>query len=75
MYKQTETTKKIIMFNSGNIISPIVTLKDEHGGICQIINDDHCYVICLKKEDGTYSPTTHIFKEVFNVLKGLPEPL
>jgi len=75
MYKQVETTKEIIMQSSKGIMYPIATLKDEWGGICQIINDDHCYVICLKQIDGTYKPTTHIFKEVFEVLKTLESPV
>lgn len=73
MYKQVETTPEIIMSNNG-IMNPIATLKDDCGGVCQIINDDHCYVVCLKQEDGTYKPSTHIFKEVFDVLKQLKSP-
>lgn len=71
MYKLIETSQEITMSNSRSVVNPIATLKDEYGGVCQIIVDDHCYVICLKKEDGTFSPTTHIFKEVFEVLKRL----
>jgi hypothetical protein len=74
MYIQVETTKEIIMSNSGSIMNPVATLKDEYGGECQIINDDHCYVLCLKQKDGTFKNTTHIFKEAFNVLKTLPDP-
>lgn len=73
MYQQTETTKEITMQNSGNKIQPVATLVDEWGGMCQIVEDDHCYVVCLKKEDDTYLPTTHIFKEAFDVLKNLPK--
>ena len=72
MYQQAETTIKILMSNSGVAMSPIATLKDKWGGVCQIINDDNCYVICLKQCDGTYKPATHIFNEVLEVLKQLP---
>ena len=72
MYKQVETDLSITMSNSKSIATPIATLKDDFGGTCQIINDDSCYVICLKNENDEYVPTTHIFKEVFDVLLELP---
>lgn len=75
IYKQVETDKEITMSNSKSIMSPVATLKNDYGSVCQIINDDHCYVICLKQEDGTYKPTTHIFKEAFEVLLRLPNTL
>lgn len=75
MYTQVETTPEIAMSKSNSIVNPVATLQDDYGGICQIIIDDHCYVICLRQEDDTYKPTTHIFKEVFEVLKKLPSPL
>lgn len=74
MYKQVEASSFITITNKSNIMKPVVTLKDEYGHECQIINDDHCYVICLKQDDGTYKPTTHIFKEVFEVLKQMKSP-
>lgn len=73
MYKQIETYKEIQMSNGG-YMNPIVTLEDKWGGVCQIIKDDHCYVVCLKQEDNTYKPITHIFKEVFEALITLPSP-
>lgn len=73
MYKQVETTKEIEMDN-GVIHYPIATLKDEFGSVCQIISDDHCYIVCLNKTDGKYKPTFHLFKEVLDVLKKLPLP-
>lgn len=74
MYRQTKTSNSITLSNSGNNVTPLATLQDENGGICQIINDDHCYVICLKQDDGTYKASTHIFKEVFEVLKQMESP-
>lgn len=75
MYIQVETTPEITMSKNNSIANPIATLQDGYGGVCQIIKDDHCYVICLKQKDETYKKTTHIFKEVFEVLKNLPVPL
>jgi hypothetical protein len=75
MYKQVETTSEIVMSNSKSIMKPFATLKDEYGGICQIINDDHCYVLCLKQKDGTFKPTSYIFREAFEVLQKLNSPI
>ena len=72
MYKRTETTKEIEMDN-GAFLHPVATLKDESGGICQIISDDHCYIVCLNQAGGKYKPTFHLFREVLEVLKELPE--
>ena len=73
LYKKVDTTFSIKLSGNENLIYPLATLCDDSGGMCQIINDDHCYVLCLKKEDGTYVTTPHIFKEAFNLLRQLPE--
>lgn len=70
-YFQIKTTKLIIMANSGSFVSPVVTLSDGEG-CCQIINDDNCYVLCLRQKDGRYKATTHIFPEALILLKSLP---
>jgi len=74
MYNQIETTPEIILQNTNGNQNPIATLVNEYGRHCQIANDDHCYVIYLEQNDGTYTPTIHIFREVFEVLKTLPSP-
>lgn len=71
MYKKVRTTQKIEM-NNGIFRYPKATLKDEFGGVCQIVSDDHCYIVCLKQTDGKYKPTFHLFKEVLEILKELP---
>lgn len=73
MYRKVETTPEIEMDN-GIVRHPIATLKDDFGGICQIVSDDHCYIVCLKQTDGKYKPTFHLFEEVLTVLKELPYP-
>lgn len=73
VYKQIETIAEITMSGSGSVVPPVATLSDGYG-LCQIINDDHCYVVCLIDNNGEYKPCTHIFKEAFNVLRKLPEP-
>jgi len=71
MYVQVETDKAAI-YQNGAIISPVATLEDQYGGKCQITKDDGCYKINLRKEDGKYYPTPHIFPEAFLVLRELP---
>lgn len=71
MYKKVETDKKEEM---GVEFTPVATLADEYGGRCQIVVDDHCYVLLLRQGDGTYKKTPYIFPEAFRVLTTLPEP-
>lgn len=54
--------------------TPVLTLADEYGARCQIVVDDHCYMVYLKREDGSYFSTDHIFPEAFEALKTLPNP-
>lgn len=68
IYRQVNTTKQIIMVGSGSFVEPVATLSDGFG-VCQIINDDNCYVLCLRQKGGRYKPTTHIFKEALEILK------
>lgn len=71
-YHQIDTTSEIVMENN-SIVHPIATLSDGFG-MCQIIEDDHCYVLCLQKENGKYAPSPYIFAEAFEVIKTLSTP-
>lgn len=74
MYRQIQTYDAIEMYN-GSMMSPIVSLEDiSSKQLVHIINDDHCYVCCIRNEQGTYSHMTHIFKELFEMLVKLPTP-
>lgn len=72
MYRQVETDKVARTGNSE--FTPVATLADEYGGKCQIAVDDHCYVLRLRQDDGTYKTTPYIFREAFAVLVTLPQP-
>ena len=50
---------------------PIVTLKDGHGGVYHIVNDDHCYVL-INGAKGIV--TSWWFREAVDALKSLPLP-
>lgn len=73
MYRQVETDKTARLDN-GVPFTPVATLADEYGGRCQILVDDHCYVLSLKQEGGMYKMTPYIFREAFDVLVTLPLP-
>ncbi len=73
MYKQIETDPIAILHN-GSTFTPVATLADEWGGRCQISIDDHCYILRLRKPDGSYNTTSWIFPEAFEVLKRLRSP-
>ena len=75
MYILYETPDKEIILESGGKLTPVATLKDEHGGIVQICMDDHCYVLYLGGEwedkGQPYRITNHWFKEAVEALVGL----
>ncbi|MFW6001850.1 MAG: hypothetical protein ACOCQD_00760 [archaeon] len=74
MYKKVKTDEVVITDN-GVEIKPVATLADEYGGRCQIWIDDSCYVLSLIQDDGRYKATNHIFKEAFDVLVTLKNPI
>lgn len=79
MYKRVETAKSIEMVN-GAQLTPVLSLKDEYGGIAHIILDDHCYVLVLKSNkvgeewDGRFRTADHWFDEAVTALRDLPRP-
>ena len=70
MYVKIATDSEVLLKN-GSVANPVATLADQYGGRCQIIIDDHCYVLLLKRDNG-YVATSWIFPEAFEVLKTLP---
>lgn len=73
MYTQIRTSEPILYGLDMAPVIPVATLIDESGSVCQIIKDDHCYVVTLKKGD-IFEPTVHLFPEVLKVLAKLPNP-
>lgn len=71
MYKQIKTTTEIILSSTNGKAHPVATLSDG-SGMCQILIDDHCYVLYLRQSDGKYKNTPYIFPEAFEVLRTLP---
>ena len=76
MYKQIGIADKSAKLRNGVVISPVLTMEDEHGGRVHIWIDDNCYQLGVEREDRGdlfVVPTTHIFPEAFRALKGLPD--
>ena len=59
-----------------NSVKPLVTLADEHGCRAQIVLDDHCYVLLLRRAGVVdhYEPTYWWFKEAFVAIRDLRLP-
>ena len=73
-YKRVETDESFTTSPGDLGSTPVATLADEWGGRAQIGIDDHCYVLYLLQEDGSYKHTSWIFPEAHEVLKDLPGP-
>lgn len=70
MYTVVKTDSKVLMTN-GTDAKPLLTLADEHGGRAQIIEDDHCYVLCIANRVGTYNKSYYWFPEAAKALMTL----
>lgn len=77
MYHPVEPEQFQMRPNS-ELIQAKVTLKDQHGGISHIYEDDHCYVLCNKagETDGVpiFNKVFHWYPEAVEALKALPTP-
>ena len=60
--------------DNGEIVTPIATLADEHGGMSHIIEDDHCYVLINGGITHNFKMTHHWYPEAVDALKTLPTP-
>ena len=74
MYKIQENADEKAVLSNDSVVIPLMTLKDEYGGISHIINDDHCYVLINKSGDGRFSMSRHWYREAVRALKRLPLP-
>ena len=69
MYKLLRKPDKKAVLHNGVEFKPIMTLSDKYGGRAQFSYDDHCLVLRLIQEDGTYKNTTHVFPEALGAIK------
>ncbi len=75
MYKLQEKTDNEATMGGGYEIKPLVTLKDEHGGISHIIEDDHCYVLVNGSNSRPFRMTHHWYREATEALIKLANQL
>ena len=59
---------------TGGYVMPLVTLKDEHGGVSHIIEDDHCYVLLNGSYDRDFAMVYHWYPEAVEAMKTLTGP-
>jgi len=74
MYQLQDKPDGSITLKDGTEATPIVTLKDEYGGISHIIEDDHCYVLVNGSAERGFATVRHWYPEAVEALKTLPNP-
>lgn len=74
MYVIQRQPDKEVKHDSGCISTPIVTLRDEYGGVSHIIEDDHCYVLVNGSDnnDNEFAMVKHWYPEAAEAMKILP---
>jgi len=74
MYRVQDIPDPRATLQNGAHLYPIVTLKDEHGGVAHIIKDDQCYVLTVNagRTDGRVQMTPWWFSEAFEASRSLP---
>jgi len=71
MYIVQEKPDKTAKLSTGSIVTPLVTLKDEHGGVSHIIMDDHCYVLINGGKDQYFNMVKYWYNEAAIALSEL----
>lgn len=76
MYEIQEKPDVFGVLDNGAMFKPLVTLKDESGGVSHIIEDDHCYVLVNKchEKPTRFAMVRHWYGEAVEALKDLPIP-
>jgi len=72
VYQVQPTPDDKAILDTGATLYPLVTLKDEHGGIAHIIKDDSCYVLTTGSVGGRVCMTPWWFREAFEAGRHLP---
>jgi len=71
MYKLQKKPDKTALLSNNSKITPLVTLKDEYGGISHIIEDDHCLVLVNGSKDRKFEMVSHWYIEAVEELRQL----
>lgn len=59
MYYQEKEPWTRARLDNGSVVTPLITLTDEHGGVSHIILDDKCYVLINKGIEPIYNEEGH----------------
>ena len=74
MYKEQTNPDFQVVMDNGSTLKPLVTLKDEYGGISHIVKDGSCYVLVNGGIDGSvFCKTYHWYPEAVTALRALPD--
>lgn len=73
MYTLQEKPDDTATLENGEDFTPIATLKDAYGGVLHVMNDDHCYVLAVKREKG-FRMTAWWNAEAVKTMQTLPLP-
>jgi len=71
-YKIQSRPDEVAFMEGGNRFNPILTLKDEYGGVSHIFEDDGCYVLAQGSKGGKFNKVYHWYPEAVDALKSLP---
>jgi len=71
MYKVQEKPDGMARLINGSEVKPLVTLKDEYGGVSHIIMDDGCYVLINGNKDRRFGMVKHWYYEAAIALRDL----
>lgn len=63
------------ILDNGSHVQPLLTLKDEYGGVSHIILDDHCYVLINGSVGTVCSMVYHWYPEAADALALMLNPL
>lgn len=72
MYQLQDKPDSNVTLENGSEVMPVATLKDEHGGVSHIIEDDSCYVLVNGSADRGFRTVKHWYPEAVEALKSLP---
>ncbi len=74
MYKIQNTPDDQAIMRNDSIVTPLLTLKDEYGGVSHIIEDDHCYVLINGNSNMGFGMAYHWYTEAVDAVQTLPGP-
>jgi hypothetical protein len=74
MYRVQPEPEPEITLENGSTAAPLLSLQDDYLNTAHIIEDDHCYVLCVPSTEkhGKMVMTPWWFPEAFEAARTLP---